>query len=63
MRTAAFQPPTSSEHLSQKLHGFAAYDPDRHEINVLKPFYGLEDAPQAWRQRLQLALGELKLVN
>ena len=56
VRTAAFSVPKTSEYLIKLLPGFEAYDSSVHEIIMLKPIYGLKDAPRAWRQKLHQVL-------
>ena len=58
VRQVAFRPPKGSEHWFQKLEG-TAYQPGRDVLSMLKPVYGLKDAPAAWRAKLSLVLKSL----
>ena len=49
-RSIAFVPPTGSERYFQELE--SKYVPGRDVLELLKPAYGLKDAPKAWRTRL-----------
>ena len=40
----------------KKLPGMEKFDPKIHFIKLLKPIYGLKDAPRAWRKRLHQIL-------
>jgi Reverse transcriptase (RNA-dependent DNA polymerase) len=55
IREVAFRPPKGSEHFFQALEG-KLYQPDRDVLAMLKPVYGLKDAPAAWRAKLALVL-------
>ena len=36
--------------------GFEDFDPKRETISMVKPIYGVNDAPRAWRKRLHQVL-------
>ena len=44
--------------LIRRLPGYADFDPVRETLRMLKPIYGLKDAPRAWRKRLHQVLSE-----
>ena len=56
IRQISFSPPKGTEFLINLLPGFEAFDASREVLNLMKPVYGLRDAPKAWRMRLDTAL-------
>ena len=56
-------PPTGYGQFIRSLPGCSQYDEQRHELELLKPVYGLKDAPRCWRARLHTALVELHAFN
>ena len=40
---------------------FKDFDPQRETLSMVKPIYGLKDAPRAWRKKLHMVLTEWKL--
>jgi hypothetical protein len=62
-RKCAFMPPPGYSDFIRSLPGCAHYDERLHELLLLKPVYGLKDAPRAWRRRLHAAMLQLKAEN
>ena len=62
-RKCSFTPPTGYGNFIRSLPGCSHYDESLHELELLKPVYGLKDAPRAWRRRLHDALTTLKACN
>ena len=58
VRQVAFTPPKDSERYFNELPGMSSFDHVKQVLNLLKPAYGLKDAPKAWRQKLDLTLRE-----
>ena len=58
IRQVAFTPPKDSEKYVNELPGLSGYNPLTDVLNLLKPAYGLKDAPKAWRQKLDIVLKE-----
>jgi hypothetical protein len=56
LRQIAFTPPKDSEQYFRELPGCGWYNPDKHVLNMLKPVYGLRDAPKAWKTKLDIVL-------
>jgi hypothetical protein len=56
IRQISFSPPTNSEPLIRELKGFETFNSTTECLNLLKPAYGLRDAPRAWKVRLDKAL-------
>jgi hypothetical protein len=56
LRQVSFSPPTGSEALFRELPGLESFDANLEVLNLLKPVYGLRDAPKAWKVRLNQAL-------
>jgi hypothetical protein len=55
-RVIAFEPPRGSESLINELPGHESYNSAQHVLRLLKPAYGLRDAPKAWRTALDKCL-------
>ena len=49
LRQVAFTPPTGSEDLFREMPGFAKIDFNRYVLKLLRPGFGLKDAPRAWK--------------
>ena len=49
--------------LVRKLPGFSDFNPATEVLRMLKPIYGLKDAPRAWRKRLHQVLTEWGLCQ
>ncbi len=58
-RKVAFEPPKGYEQFFRELDGCSDLDFNRETLLMLKPIYGLVDAPRAWRQRLDIAFTQL----
>ena len=43
------------------LEGYSDFDPSTEVLDMIKPIYGLKDAPRAWRKRLHQALTKFGL--
>lgn len=56
LRQIAFTPPKDSEQYFRELPSCGWYNPDKHVLNMLKPVYGLRDAPKAWKIKLDMVL-------
>jgi len=59
VRQVSFTPPRGSEKYVKELGEARHYDPSQHVLQMLKPVYGLKDAPRAWRLRLDAELRKL----
>ncbi len=44
--------------LLRRIPGYGTFDPAKETLDMVKPIYGLKDAPRAWRQKLHLLLVE-----
>ena len=58
-REVSFTPPAGADKYFRELPGMASYNSITHVLRLLKPAYGLRDAPKAWRTRLDIALRAL----
>jgi hypothetical protein len=56
LRKVAFTPPTGSELFFSEIRGMEAYNWLLDVLEMLKPVYGLKDAPRAWRIKLDQSL-------
>ena len=56
LREVEFDLAPEDVQLLHKLPGWSDFDPARETIRMLKPVYGLKDAPRAWRKRLHQVL-------
>jgi hypothetical protein len=56
LRKVAFTPPTGSERFFSEVKGMEAYNWLLEVLEMLKPVYGLKDAPRAWRIKLDQSL-------
>ncbi len=56
LRSVQFRLAPEDVPLLRHLPGFEDFDPDTEVLEMLKPIYGLKDAPRAWRKRLHQAL-------
>ena len=63
VRKCSFSPPSGYADFVRQLPGCSHYDDRIHELELLKPVYGLKDAPRAWRRRLHTAMVELGAEN
>ena len=55
-REVSFVPPIGSEMYFKELPKMRSYDPLTHVLRLLKPVYGLKDAPAAWKKQLNRVL-------
>ena len=55
-REVCFVPPIGSEQYFRELPDMRKYDPLVHVLKLLKPVYGLKDAPAAWKKQLNRVL-------
>ena len=56
LRQVAFTPPAGSEQYFKELPNCERYDPMKHVLNMVKPVYGLKDAPKSWKINLDLII-------
>lgn len=63
VRKCAFKFPREYVEFLKEHAAFADYDESKHELFMLKPVYGLRDAPRAWRKRLHQAMCDLKALS
>jgi Reverse transcriptase (RNA-dependent DNA polymerase)/Integrase core domain len=56
LRNVAFVPPAGYGRYFSELPGLSDLDWSREVLKMVKPIYGLKDAPRAWRKRLDIAL-------
>ena len=47
----------------RKIPGYEDFDPETEVLEMIKPIYGLKDAPRAWRKRLHQVLVEFGCVS
>ncbi len=50
------------EELLRKIKGFEDFHPARETLEMIKPIYGLKDAPRAWRRKLHQVLTDWGLL-
>ena len=63
LREVEFDLSPADIYLLRRLPGYADFDPARETLKMLKPIYGLRDAPRAWRKKLHSVLGMWGLVQ
>ena len=63
LRQVEFDLQAGDVELLRKLPGFEDFDPKTETLRMLKPIYGLKDAPRAWRKRLHQCLVDFGLVQ
>eukprot|EP00971_Amphidinium_carterae_P348562 6490563-Amphidinium_carterae.1 len=51
----------SDAELIREFQGWSSFDHNRHLLSLLKPVYGLKDAPRSWQQRLTSLLRQAHL--
>ena len=56
LRQCSFEFPRRYVEFIRELPGHSDFNPDCDELYMLKPIYGLQDAPRAWRMRLHISL-------
>ena len=49
LREVQFDIPSSDVAILKRIAGFENFDPTRETLYMVKPIYGLKDAPRAWR--------------
>ena len=52
LRAVEFDLAPEDVQLLKKLKGFEDYNPLKETLQMVKPIYGLKDAPRAWRKKL-----------
>merc|ERR1712023_412962 len=52
LREVQFDIPFKDLDLLRQIPDFKGYDPSKECLNMIKPIYGLKDAPRAWRKKL-----------
>ena len=60
LRVVHMSVPTRHAQAFSKYKGFENFKPEIHVLRLLKPVYGLKDAPKAWRMMLHVYLSELQ---
>ena len=60
IRRCAFKPPAGYSDFIRELPNCGSFNENVHELEMLKPVYGLKDAPRAWRKRLHLAMTDMR---
>jgi hypothetical protein len=63
LRQISFTPPTNCEHLIRELKGFESFSSAVECLDLLRPVYGLKDAPKAWRIKLDHALKSIGILQ
>ncbi len=58
LRSVQFDLDREDVKLLRRIPGFETFDPTKETLDMVKPIYGLKDAPRAWRQKLHLLLVE-----
>ena len=61
-RDVSFSPPTGYEQEFLKLKGFETMNFQREVFKLLRPAYGLRDAPRAWKRKLDSILKKLGAI-
>ena len=56
LRKVAFDPPRGFDWAFSELPGMSSFCPWQHALEMLKPGFGLKDAPRVWRIKLDRAL-------
>ena len=56
MRKVEFDVPNVDIECLRQLLVFKDFDPVKEALTMLKPIYGLKDAPRAWRNKLHQVL-------
>ena len=62
LREVAFDPPTGFDWAFSELPGMSGYSPWQHALDMLRPGFGLKDAPRVWRIKLDRALNNTGAV-
>ena len=61
LREVQFDIPQADVDILKAIKGFEGYDPRSEILYMIKPIYGLKDAPRAWRKKLhQVLIGWLQ---
>ena len=61
LRTVEFDLHPRDIPILRKLEGFEDFNPRKETLRMIKPIYGLKDAPRAWRQKLHQVLSDFGL--
>ena len=56
LREVQFDIPHNDLEILRQILAFKGYDPLQECLNMIKPVYGLKDAPRAWRKKLHQVL-------
>ena len=56
LRAVEFDLSAADVELLRELPGYSDFDPTRETLAMIKPIYGLKDAPRAWRKKLHQVL-------
>ena len=59
LRTVCIKMPPETADLLRTFPQFKSFDPYRQALKLIKPVYGLKDAPRAWRLMLDIVLTQL----
>ena len=62
LREVAFDPPTGFDCAFSEPPGISGCSPWQHAVEMLKPGFGLKDAPRVWRIKLDRALKDTGAV-
>ena len=64
LREVHFDIPTVDVSILKHLPGLEDFNPATETLSMIKPIYGLKDAPRLWRKRLHRFLTEkLKMIQ
>ena len=63
LRCVQFELAAEDVLLLRRIPGFENFDPHKEVLNMVKPIYGLKDAPRAWRKKLHKILVEFGLTQ
>jgi hypothetical protein len=58
LRAVEFDLSPEDVKILKQIPGFETFDPATETLTMIKPIYGLKDAPRAWRKKLHLILTE-----
>ena len=58
LRAVEFDLSPEDVKILRQIPGFETFDPATETLTMIKPIYGLKDAPRAWRKKLHLILTE-----
>eukprot|EP00435_Cladocopium_sp_Y103_P050876 s894_g15.t1 len=63
LREVQISLPPGGEHLLRTIQGYSDYDPDHQVLVMLKPGFGLQDAPQLWLKALKRVLTKIGVTS